>query len=367
MTADVSVRVGGKLLTGWKAVDVVKSMTSLCGSFSLTQSANKDDAFPAYLPIFPGDRVEILLAGSPFFTAWVDGISPKVSENSHEIGVAGREVTCDLVDCSLLNSSGSWKNVTLRQLIGILGAPFGLEYSPDGGANPGDPFPVFSAEPGDSVFTTLQKAASLRGVLLTTTRDGRVGLIQEGTGRSSDRLVYGVNVRTASGNFDVKDRFSSYTVRGTSSPTPGGSYFAEAKKMHVQAGATDLGVGRYRPLVLVGGNDMGHTSAATRAAWEATTRAAKSGALEVSVHGWAQTDGTLWECARLVSVELPPILGPGSQDFLISQVRYSLNGSGTSATLSLVHPGAFKSLDKDKRAKKPPADPWASVRKAVRG
>ena len=366
MTAPVQLLVGSNLLAGWESVDVSRSLTSLCGAFSLTQSATNSDKDETFLPIFPGDRVEVRLEGAPVMVAWVDKVSPKIDARSHSIAVSGREVTCDLVDCGLLGSSGIWKKITLPQLVTQLVQPFGLTYSAEGGADTGEAFPRFSAEPGDTIFQTITKAAQIRGALPITTPAGKVALIQEGKKRSTDRLIYGGNILSAGGDFDVKDRFSSYTVRGTSPTPPGAGYFSGNKSFHSTGKAEDPGVTRYRPMVVVGGGDMNSRAAQDKASWEANTRAAKSSTLEVTVRGWTQTDGALWECGRLVSVEAPYILGKETQDFLISQVRYTYGSGGTICVLSLVHPGAFKKLPENKKAKPGTTDAWASVRKAVR-
>lgn len=366
MTAPVRLLVGKKLLAGWESVDVVKSLTSLCGTFTVAQSATHSDQDETFLPIFPGDRVEIQLEGSPVMVAWVDKVSPKVDARSHSIGVEGREITCDLVDCGLLGSAGLWKKITLPQLVTQLVQPFGLVYSSEGGADVGQAFPKFSAEPGDTIFQTITKAATVRGVLPVTTAAGAVTLIQEGKKRSTDRLVYGSNVVTASGAYDLKDRFSSYTIKGTSPAPPGAGYFSGNKTFHSQGQATDPAVTRYRPMVAMGSGEQNHRAVQDRANWEAQTRAAKSSTLEIQVRGWVQSDGSLWECGRLVSVEVPYLLGKGSQDFLISQVRYTYGSGGTVAVLSLVHPGAFKKLPENKKAQPGQTDAWASVRKATR-
>lgn len=366
MTAPVRLLVGSKLVGGWESVEVSKGLTSLCGSFSIAQAATHSDTDATFLPIFPGDRVEIQLEGTTVMVAWVDKISPKVDARSHSIGVEGREITCDLVDCGLLGSTGLWKKITLPQLVDQLVKPFGLSYSPEGGADTGEAFPRFSAEPGDSIFQTITKAATIRGVLPVTTRAGAVTFIQEGKKRSTDRLVYGLNVLSASGNFDLKDRFSSYTVRGTSPVPPGAGYFTGNKSFHSTGSATDPAVTRYRPMVVVGSGEMNHRAAQDRASWEAQSRAAKSSTLEVMVRGWTQSDGSLWEAGRLVSVLVPYLLGAQSQDFLIASVRYSYGSDGTRATLSLVHPGAFRKLPENKKAQPAQTDAWASVRKAVK-
>lgn len=362
----VTIKVGGKALSGWESVDISKSMTALCGSFSLAQSATNDNGVTTFLPVFPGDKISVELEGVPFLTGWVDKITPKVDARSHGIGVDGREITCDLVDCSRApGSASSWKNLTLDKIIRELVQPFGLAFK-SSGAPMGSAFKAFSAEPGDSIFQTIQKAAATRGLLPMTLGDGSITLVEEGKGRARDRLVYGLNVLSAAGAYDNKDRFSEYHVTGQAPAAPGSGFFGAAKKHTSSASATDTLVTRFRPKVLVESGEVRGSMAQTRANWEAQVRAAKASTVEVTVQGWTQSDGSLWECARVVSVEVPYLFGPGSRDLLISTIRYSHGPGGTVSVLSLVTPGAFKQLPEKSKAAVSKPDAWASVRKAVK-
>jgi len=298
-------------------------------------------------------------------TGWVDDINPKVDGRSHSIGVSGRELTCDLVDCGLTDTTGQWKNVDLKQLVTQLVAPFGLKVEVTS-ADFGEPFSKFSAEPGDSVFQTLTKACALRGVLPVTTGSGNISLIQSGNGRAFDRLVYGVNIKSASGKFSNKDRFSLYVVRGQDGFPSSGTASAN-QTIGVEARAKDPNVTRFRPTVIVAGSSLDQKTAQRRASWEAQTRAAKAGGLEVVVHGWTQSNGALWECARLVSVEIPYLLGEGAQELLITTVKYSYGAGGTTSTLSLARPDAFEPIPVTTKTVKAKADPWANIRRSVRG
>lgn len=366
----IELAVNGVRISGWESVEITKSMTSLCGTFSLSQSATRDGVKLEHLPVFPGDRVEIWRNSVRMLTGFVDDTSPSIDASSHTIGVSGREITGDLVDCGLLStgkSAGTWRTkITLPQLITQLVTPFGLKFSAAGGADPGDAFPKFSAEPGDSIFVTMQKACNLRGVLPMTAGDGSVILVQEGKGHTKDPLVYGSNIKKADGKFSLKDRFSVYVVRGEAKSS--GDFFNAGGKYGFEARATDSGVPRYRPLVIHAGSDVPDKKTAQhRANWEASTRAAKAGTVEVVVQGWAQSDGSLWTCANLVTVQIPPILGPTPRDLLISSVRYSYGTGGEEVTLSLVQPGAYAPEPGTKKEKNVKAsnDPWADVKKAV--
>lgn len=368
----ISLAVNGVRIYGWESVEISKSMTSLCGTFSLSQSATRDGVNLEHLPVFPGDRVQIWRDDVLIMTGFVDDTSPSIDSSSHTIGVSGREITGDLVDCGLLatgKNAGTWRTkITLPQLITQLVEPFGIKCSSAGGADVGEAFPKFSAEPGDSIFTTIQKACILRGVLPMTAGDGSVILVQEGKGHAKDALVYGVNIKKASGKFSLKDRYSVYIVRGSANTS--GDFFGAGGKFGFEARATDSGVPRYRPLVISAGSDVpDQVTAQRRANWEASTRAAKAGTVEVDVLGWVQSNGALWACAQLVTAQIPPILGPSPRDLLISSVKLHYSASGETATLDLVQPGAYAPEPGIKKAKdvKAKNDSWADVKKAVQG
>ena len=86
-----------------------------------------------------------------------------------------------------------------------------------------------------------------------------------------------------------------------------------------------------------------------RAQWEARSRAAKAKSANVTVVGWRQSDGNLWQTNRLVSVTSPS-LGL-YEDFLIGEVTYELTSSGMVAMLKLVRPDAYTSADELHAAK----------------
>ena len=96
-----------------------------------------------------------------------------------------------------------------------------------------------------------------------------------------------------------------------------------------------------RVLVIRPEHNVTIASATKRAQWEATTRAARSDVVTITVQGWTQADGTLWPVNSLVKVVSPTIAVDGTM--LIAQAEYSIDDtSGTTTTLTLKRPDAFK-------------------------
>ena len=104
--------------------------------------------------------------------------------------------------------------------------------------------------------------------------------------------------------------------------------------------ATDSGVTRYRPLMIVGEGSSDKKTVKSRAQWEATVRAARSFKFTATVHGWRQSSGELWKINQRVMAMAN--MGGVTGDFLISNITYEKSdASGTISRLELVRPDSF--------------------------
>lgn len=59
-------------------------------------------------------------------TGYIDDFIPSYDADNVEIRVMGRDKTGDLVDCSVVHSSGKWKGVRLEQVAADVCCPFGI-------------------------------------------------------------------------------------------------------------------------------------------------------------------------------------------------------------------------------------------------
>jgi len=137
--------------------------------------------------------------------------------------------------------------------------------------------------------------------------DGRGGLVltRAGASRVGISLVEGQNILSADGEFNSPGRFATYVVRGQHS---GADDFFGEQSAKVKATATDSNVTRSnRKLLLRPEGNVTVEHAKKRAEWEATTRAARANAVNVTVQGWHVAEGQLWPVNALVKVEAPSL------------------------------------------------------------
>ena len=136
--------------------------------------------------------------------------------------------------------------------------------------------------------------------MATSDGSGDVILTRAGaSGRTSDALVLGANLKRISPRFSWRDRFSDYVVKGQRS----GAYDDDgAAAAHAKGSAQDKVVTRSRPLLVVAEGESDGVSAEDRAAWEAAVRAGRATRVECLVQGWSQSDGAWWKVNQLVRV-----------------------------------------------------------------
>ena len=315
-------------------MQVVRSIKGLSGSFSLGVTDNWTGTGPVV--IRAGDLCVLKIGGETVITGYVDGFENSLDANGHQITVSGRDKTADLVDCSAIVGEGEILNQDLEGLARAMARLFGVEVKAE--VSGGSPFTNFSIQPGESVFTALDRAAKLRGLLFTTDGSGALVLTRVGEKRARGALVEGKNIKAISFTTDTKDRFSQYIVKAQKTGTDEDH---GANAAHVKAEASDATVVRYRPLVVIAEDQANTADAQKRAEWEAKTRAANAVTVTVTVQGFEQSDGgSLWAINELVSLE-SQTMGL-KQALLVSEIRMQMSeNSGRETQLTLVRADAF--------------------------
>jgi prophage tail gpP-like protein len=329
---DVELRVDGQKLTGWESVELVRSLEAVAGAFRLEVSDR--DAFP----IPEGAACELLLDGETMLTGWIDAIRPSFDARSRSVTVAGRDKTADLVDCSPLDSEQEFEGLRIDALARELVQPFGIAVSAQKALGDfGEPFERFAIQPGETCFEALDRAARLRGVLLTTDGLGRLVLEDPGLSRAEVALIEGLNILAGSGTFNRSGRYYRYVVRGQQA----GSDLLYGEECSTEAEAFDLSIRQARGLLIIAETSVDIETAQRRVEWEAAVRRARGSALSVTVQGWRQrAGGKLWKPNQIARVQSKTLRI--DRDLLVASTRFRLDArNGSTTELELMPVDAF--------------------------
>lgn len=326
--------VNNKLYEGFKQTDVTRTLNSIAGNFQITILDRFTEQNRAW-ELTPGKRAHLHLGKQAVFEGYIDSMGVSYSENSRNMTIEGRDRIADAVDCSAVGEC-EYSNLTLTQIATKLLEPFGL--TPIVLSDVGAAFPLISIKPGEKVSEVLLRLARQRGLLLYSSTHGNLIISKRGEERAPTELVQGVNVKSASVTYDNTERFSEYVIKTQNDGIIGSSAKNSASN---EGKATDAGVGRYRPLVVISEASGDASNAKDRAQWEATFRSAKSTTVSVTVKGWRGKQGELWDVNKLVYFRSSK-LGLNDQ-FLINEVKFKESPDNSrTTTLELVRKDAYE-------------------------
>ena len=347
--SEVKLTVNGTDYGGWKSVNIARGIEQIAGTFELGVS----ELWPGQRiirNIAPGDKCTVSIDGTAVITGAVDDVSIRHSKESHEVRIAGRDATGDLVDCSAIFKSGKWAMAKMEAIATDLCTPFGIGVKSD--VNPG-PAVEWNIQEGEAVFECLDRLAKSKGVLPVSDGNGGLLITRAGkAGRVGMALQRGVNTLGGDLKLSFRERFSRYIVKGQGASSD--ALFADATRL--KAEQTDARIGRYRPLVVLADDLADGATVQRRALWEANVRTGKSAQISIPVQGWRHPDG-LWQPNTLVHV-VDPYLRTDA-DLLIKGVTFGIDESGSITTLALTLPQAFDLIPMAKKK----ADPWLMLGK----
>lgn len=362
----VQVKVQGKVYDGWTTVSIAKSINSLSPSFTLNVADRWRQSSEKF-PIMPGNQVKIGLfnidpSTPPIITGHLEQFNATVSNEDRSIVVSGRSKTGDLIDSAAIGVNSTYKDVTLQEVATVYAQDFDIKVI-DETPEANTKIKKVVVNQGETVFELLDRLAKERGVLLTS--DGRGDLVitsreaQQQTPLGASPLAQGVkaaigvtsglfqgqNVLFAESTFDETDRFQKYLVKSQIQ----GDDFVNAKDAATINGvAFDPLVLRQRTKYIMAEKSSDNASAKERATWEANQAAAKSAIARVTVQGWNDQAGNLWDVNKLVDTDLT-FIGFTKGQYLITDVNLvQAKSRGTLAILGLGRADSFSKQEPQK-------------------
>ena len=338
---DVRLKVSGRDYGGWKSVRISRGIEQIAGGFEVSVSEIWPTQDPArdLVKIKPGDACALEVDGTTVITGFVDEVRISHDATSHQVSIAGRDATGDLVDCSAILAGGTqFNNQTMENIAKALCKPFGIEVRAE--TDTGDRLSSFGINHAETVFSCLQRLAADRGVLLISDGAGSLVITRAGTERAAP-LVLGKNILSAEASLSFRDRYSLYIVMAQGMGTDDGALPASWVSPKQTVVDETMAESRSRPLVVTHDSyTEGAVPLERRAQWEANVRAGRSMDVRVRVQGWTQGGNAgLWQPNQISHVIDEDLRL--DNDMLIKGVEFALDERGSITELALTDPLAF--------------------------
>lgn len=316
----VRLRVNDRWYGGWKGFSITRSLESVAGEWDMTAS-NAWANVPLAARPGAGDEVDIWLGDQRALFGHIEQDNDGFDATSSSLAFGGRSLVGDLVDSAA--PPGVVRGLTLGQIAVLWASPFGIAVRVDADS------PRIEAHrpiPGETIIASLQRAGAQHQRILIDAPDGRLVVTQGGGAVSDGVLVAGgarANIKAASRVIDLSQRFRTYQCRGQTV-----SEGAALDRFNEQLVDDVFSSGRPRTLALQNDSGGPRRTAAERVRVEAARRAGKSHVYEVTVQGWHQPDGSLWNINEVVPVTIPRY-SLRYTPLLVLKATYSLDDGGS--------------------------------------
>ena len=353
----LTIKVGGTTYGNFKEASATKWLDIVSNEFSFL--ATSEDAQP--LPFKLDQPCKIYADGELVVTGFIEVIEVSADPRSHEILIAGRDKTSDLVDSTIDGLSSITGDVSLKALCEIVIAHIGSDLEVIDNAKPA----VFEAaqyisnpDPGTNAIEFLEHHARERQVLLTSDAQGRlvidkpVGVLVDGVARFRVRGFVqnqvgdpdgANNVLRSKVSYDSTGRFRNYRVISQANIVAlalAGTTEASSIANQSSSVFVDDEVRAGRQMVVMSETLSSSASALQRAMWTARVRKSRSKVYGATVSGYRNRTGNLWDINEIVSVN--DDAADVHASMLANSVTYAVSpDDGPTVTMALLVKNAY--------------------------
>lgn len=329
---------------GWLTVRVTRGIKRAAGDFQIGASQRwpgLDERFE----IPEGSSCEVYIGDDKALTGYIDVVDDHRDGSNAGLEISGRSKTADLVDCSPDYELTELAGLDLAEVARKVAKPFGIEVD---ARDTGPTFAVAAAHHGESAWKLIERLARQRQLLVMDDTEGRLVLTRLGAERATDELVHPSDgLLKVKSHRDQSRRFSEYKVKaqagvrwlGVGNVEGAAAAGVPGTLAHVEGGAVDRGVRRYRPKTILSEGAAKKEGAVARAQWEARRNIGEALTVTARRVGWRQSDGALWVPNLLVRCRLP--FTKLEAELALAEVTYSKSNDGTVCDLELAPPEAF--------------------------
>jgi prophage tail gpP-like protein len=304
------------------------------------------DAFTCTMPWEPGldfeldsitsqysyNEAKIYIGGALQMTGILYNVANRQSISGTTRDLEVYTKTADMID-STWQTPFEENNITIDKLCANQASNFSIDVVLDIGASPGGAFSRISVKQTDKCFAQLAKFASQRGLLLSCTKYGELLIVKPNTTGKPVGTIFPQNplATVYEAKYNGRNRFYQYEAIASSSASD---------RTKVKQKSLDTIVPATRFLTF-NANESLPGEGLNAAEWKRNKIAAESMNIPWPVNTWYAPDFALWQPNTTVTV-LNPVIAENGFTFLISQVEYQYNTTGTTATLGLKPPSMYE-------------------------
>lgn len=339
--------------SGFKYINVSQRLDALSDSFSASYSSTQKT------PVnFSKDKpVQIFINEKLVLTGYIDITEISYDPFNHDLFFQGRDSTSDIVDSHIDVIDEIKPPITLKEIIEkiIININSSLkvvdELNPKRFENQED---LISPGIGENCFQFIQRYARKANALISSNADGNILITGEKHRVLKSKLRFELgsdknNILGATFSEDNTQRFNIYKFFSGLNPIASNEASSvTSEQIADQDGVeTDSLVRRGRQFVSMAEENSSNANLESRAKWTANVRKSRSRVYSVTVKGFEDENGEIWQPNTLVSV-IDDFAGINAR-MLINTVDFSFSSDGSLTNLGLIQENAYSlEIESDK-------------------
>lgn len=240
--------------------------------------------------------------------------------------------TADMID-SVWQPPYEENNIKLDTLCTNQASQFGIDVVLDSGVDVGGQFSRISVDRTDKCFEQLSKYASQRGLLLSCTKDGELLIVKPNVNGNPVGTLQPENPYTElyEAKYNGRQRFYQYDAILSSS---------SANRTRTKQTAIDSAIPATRFFTFKADESL-PGEGLNAAEWKRNKIAAQSMNISWPVNSWYAPDNQLFQVNTLITVK-NSVISINGFTFLINQIEFNYEVSGTTALLRLKPPSMYE-------------------------
>lgn len=341
-TEIATIVVGGRRFDDWTSVEVQARVGDTNSTFTFECTEKPESGLPPAtgarravtetLQFMPGARCEVYLSKQLAVTGFITMRQAGYDAENHGVQLAGKSATWDIASSSVVDKSKfdgyPWAAIA-RKLI----APFGIALETVGSVDT-EPFEQMTVQPGELVWSALERLARSRKIVLGSTERGNLLAIGPHRVTVIDTLVEGGNILRANCTIQDDYVYQKYFAIGQRSGSDG----AWGDEVSQIAAVVQGSAKRYRPIVEVAEHPETPSGVKKRAEFAALVHEGAEVIANITVQGWTRSNGDLWRCGTYLNVR-SPMLALYDVVLCVKSITFRQDErSGTTTTLELLLP-----------------------------
>ena len=311
-TTIATITANGQTYTAWESVMVRRDWGKGISIFQFAPAEGSYGPGFSAMQLKPFDKVTITLGGVLVITGSVTTRIVAYDDRSHSLIIAGKSKTQDLLS-SVPVQPGSLNGNTFRQAAMMALQPHGVGLTM---LNPppiaSKPFANLAIQYGESVAEFLTRMGNQRGLMFCDSPQGDFVAGAAAPGSATATLQEGVNIKRATAKLDNQTAWGS--MAGTTQQ-PGTDQNWPSRA--IAATGTDPSVPSNRLKLLISDHPGDAQDLAQRVNHEMLASQWPCVECSVTVQGWFQPNGQLWQCLEYVAIQSPMIFPTASGNVVL--------------------------------------------------